>query len=92
MSENIPNSIEESHIHGEKLIFDLVIKDKLAHVIVVKAQDNYHINLDGEDLGYFWKHEDGNITRYEQPKGAIKDVDAYFKPIEDHLKDIGKLS
>jgi hypothetical protein len=86
----IPVTIKESEIDGEKIIFDMLIKEKLAHVIVVKEADKYHINLDGEDLGYFCREEDGSVHRYTQPKGAESDVDGYFKLIEAKLEELRK--
>ena len=84
-----PINIKESDIKGEKIIFDILIKNKLAHVIVIKEGKHYHINLDGEDLGSFHK-EDGKIERYPQPKGAHDDYEAYFKPIELKIAELNK--
>ena len=86
----IASTINESEIVGEKIIFDISIKDKLAHVIVIKDGYDYHINLDGEDLGHFCKDDEGVIHRYPQPKGANNDLSAYFEPVEVKLKEIGK--
>jgi len=80
--------IQESNIHGEQIIFDLLIQDKLRHVIVIKEGQNYHINLDGEDLGSFTKEDNGETKRYGQPRGAADDFEAYFKPIEAKLKEL----
>lgn len=87
---NIPLTIKENEIKGEKIIFDIVIKEKLSHVIVIKDYENFHVNLDGEDIGYFTRHGEGSIERYSQHKGAHLDDEAYFKPIEDKLKEIWK--
>lgn len=86
----IPVTIKESTIEGEKIIFDMLIKKKLAHVIVVKEGQNYHINLDGEDLGRFSKADDGSIERFPQPKGANLYPDEYFKVIEAKLEELNK--
>ncbi len=85
---NAPDRFSESDIKGEKIIFDTVIKDKLAHVIVIKDDERYHVNLDGEDLGYFTKDSNGNIERHPQPKGAHLDLENYFKPIEAKLEEM----
>jgi hypothetical protein len=87
---NAPNRFSESDIKGEKIIFDIPIKEKLAHVIVRNEGNHYHINLDAEDLGYFIKDEDGTIHRYPQPKGAHLDPESYFKPIEAKLEELNK--
>ena len=84
-----PITIKESDIKGEEIIFDLVIKEKLVHVIVTKAGHQYHINLDGEDLGSFIR-ENEKIERYGQPRGAADDFEDYFKPIEAKLQALGK--
>lgn len=75
---------------GEKIIFDLIIQEKLAHIIVIKEGASYHINVDGEDLGSFFIEEKGKIERFKQPKGAISAPDEYFKAIEEKLKAMGK--
>ena len=67
--------VQESNIRGEKIIFDMEIKQKLAHVIVVKDGKHYHINLDGEDLGSFTKENDSKVYRYGQPRGAADDFE-----------------
>lgn len=90
MKQETPIVIKESDIKGEKIIFDIIIKQKLAHVIVIKDGQRYHINLDGEDIGSFCKEDDGKINRYEQPKGAHADVEEYFKPIEAKLDELNK--
>jgi hypothetical protein len=88
----IPLTIKESDIVGEKIIFDLVIKDKLSHVIVNQEGQHFHINLDGEDLGYFTNDGNGHISRFEQPKGAERGLADYFTPIEAKLREMNKLS
>ncbi|RYG12605.1 MAG: hypothetical protein EOO07_18795 [Chitinophagaceae bacterium] len=75
---------------GEKIIFDIVIKEKLAHIIVRRDTQIYYINVDGEDLGSFTKDDDGNIERFGQPRGAADDFEDYFKPIEAKLAEMGK--
>ncbi|SFH23856.1 hypothetical protein [Pedobacter insulae] len=85
--ESLP-VIKESDIIGETIIFDIPIKQKLAHVIVTKSGSHYHINLDGEDIGSFHKESNGEINRYEQPKGVHTDIDEYFKPIEAKLAEL----
>ena len=82
--------IEGGDHRGEQIIFDIVIKGKLAHVIVIKEGPHYHINLNGEDLGRFKKEDDGKIRRFEQPKGAIHHPDDYFQAIEEKLKALNK--
>jgi hypothetical protein len=57
---------------------------------VIKDGQNYHINLDGEDLGSFCKKDDGEIQRFEQPKGAHLDDEEYFKPIKEKLEELNK--
>lgn len=80
--------INENEMRGDKLIFDILIKEKLAHVIVIRGGANYHINLDGEDLGFYTKKNDGAIERFPQPKGAHSDLEAYFKPIEQKVDEL----
>ena len=82
--------IKESDIKGEKIIFDISIKDKLAHVIVIKDGQNYHVNLDGEDLGHFTKAADGMVKRNAQHRGAADDAVEYFKVIEGKLGEMVK--
>ncbi|RZL50708.1 MAG: hypothetical protein EOP00_02995 [Pedobacter sp.] len=82
--------VKENDIRGEKIIFDILIKEKLAHVILIRDNNDYHINLDGEDLGYFTKNEDGKVDRFPQHKGAHLDDKAYFKPIEDRIIELEK--
>lgn len=85
-----PPVIRGGNPQGEKIIFDIIIKEKLAHIVVVKEGTSYHINVDGEDLGSFFIEETGKIERFKQPKGAISDPDEYFKVIEEKLKAMGK--
>lgn len=82
--------IRDSPEIGEKVIFDIVIKEKLVHVIVRRDTQIYYINVDGEDLGSFTKDNDGNIERYGQPRGAADDFEDFFKPIEAKLEEMGK--
>jgi hypothetical protein len=86
----IENSIviKENERRGDKIIFDLLIKEKLAHIIVVRDGADYHINMDAEDLGHYTKKPDGTIDRYPQPKGAHLDSEAYFKPIEQKVDEL----
>lgn len=88
----IENSIviKENDMRGKKIIFDTLIKGKLAHVIAIKEGQDYHINLDGEDLGYYTKKDDETISRNPQPKGAHLDYEAYFKPIEVKIEELEK--
>lgn len=88
--QRLVETIRTNPIVGEQIIFDVLIKDKLAHVIVIKDGYDYHINLDGEDIGHFVKDLDGEVSRYMQPKGAHQDVASYFKPIEKKLAELGK--
>ena len=89
-ANQMPSTINESNIVGEKIIFDISIKDKLAHVIVIKDGYDYHINVDGEDLGHFCKDDESEIHRYPQPKGANNNLEDYFKPIEAKLQELNK--
>lgn len=90
--QQIPVTIKSPGIRGEKIIFDLLINEKLAHAIVLKDGSNFHINLDGEDVGRFEIAADGKITRFPQPKGASTDDDVYFGPIEHKLKALNQLA
>ncbi len=85
-----PLAIKENEIKGEKIIFDIPINEKLAHVVVVKDDRRYHINLDGEDLGSFYKEDDGSISRDMQPKGANRNPEEYFNVIEAKLTELNK--
>jgi len=89
--KQIPITISSPANEGEKIIFDVLINEKLAHVIVVKNDRNFHLNLDGEDVGRFELDENGKIKRYPQPKGASTDDDVYFSPIEEKLKALNML-
>ena len=82
--------INENEMRGDKIIFDILIKEKLAHLIVIRDGKDYHINLDGEDLGYFSKKDKETINRYPQPKGAHLDYEHYFKPIEAKIEELEK--
>lgn len=82
--------IRESGIKGEKIIFDIEIKQKLRHVIIISDGEHYHVNLDGEDLGSFTKETDGTVKRYGQPRGAADDAEKYFRPIEEKLNQLNK--
>ena len=90
--KQIPVTIKSPEIKGEKIIFDLLINEKLAHAIVITDGVNFHINLDGEDVGRFEATADGKIKRFPQPKGASTNDDAYFSPIEEKLKALKKLT
>lgn len=90
--KQIPVTITSPETKGEKLIFDLLINEKLAHAIVIKDGTNFHINLDGEDVGRFEAAADGKIKRFPQSKGASNDYDAYFGPIEAKLKALHQLA
>ena len=86
--KQIPITIKSQENKGKKIILDLLINQKLAHVIVIKNGPNFYLNLDGEDVGRFELEENGKITRFPQPKGANTDDDAYFGPIEDKLREL----
>lgn len=88
--DNLPFAVKDSSLKGEKIIFDLIIREKLAHAIIIKDDRNYHINLDGEDLGRFQKDEDGTIHHFPQSKGDIDVVETFFKPIELKLNSLNK--
>ncbi len=85
-----PLAIKENDIKGEKIIFDIPINEKLAHVIIIKDDHRYHVNVDGEDLGSFYKKDDGSISRDMQAKGANTDPEEYFSAIEAKLKELNK--
>ena len=87
----IPVTINSPELEGEKIIFDVLINQKLAHVIVRKNLQNFHINIDGEDVGRFELTEDGKIERFPQPRGARTDDDVYFAPVEEKLKELGRI-
>lgn len=89
--KQIPITIKAQEHKGEKIIFDLLINQKLAHAIVVKNGPNFYLNLDGEDVGRFEIATDGKIKRFPQPKGASTNDDAYFSPIEIKLRELGYL-
>ncbi len=85
-----PIVIQESELKGEKIIFDLLIKEKLKHVIVIKDGAHYHVNIDAEDLGSFTKETDGKINIHGQPRGAAHDVEDYIKAVKDKLDELNK--
>jgi hypothetical protein len=87
----IPVTINSPELEGEKIIFDVLINQKLAHVIVRKNLQNFHINIDGEDVGRFELTEADKIERFPQPRGARTDDDVYFAPVEEKLKDMGRI-
>jgi hypothetical protein len=87
----IPVTINSPELEGEKIIFDVLINQKLAHVIVRQNHPNFHLNIDGEDVGRFEVSEAGTIERFPQPRGARTDDDVYFGPIEEKLKDLGRI-
>lgn len=89
-SIDIPVTIQQAELKGEKIIFDLIIREKLAHVIVIKNSNHYHINLNGEDLGSFDQNEQGKTHYAPQPKFGGNEIDYYFKPIENKLKELNK--
>jgi hypothetical protein len=86
-----PTSNDPPENEGEKIIFDLLINEKLAHAIVIKNERNFYLNLDGEDLGRLEVLDNGKIKRFPQPKGANTDDKVYFDPIENKLKTLGIL-
>lgn len=87
----IPATIKSQELEGEKIIFDVLINQKLAHVIVRQIARNFHINIDGEDVGRFELAEGDKIERFPQPRGARTDDDVYFTPIEEKLKEMGRI-
>lgn len=89
--QQIPVTINSPQLDGEKMIFNVLINQKLAHVIVRKNGQNFHLNIDGEDVGRFELAEDGKIKRFPQPKGASTNDDSYFIPVEEKLKELNKL-
>lgn len=90
MKTDTPIQTQAPNSRGEQIIFDIIIKDKLAHVIVIKEDQMYHLNLDGEDLGSFKRESNDQITRFEQPRGAHQDDEHYFKPILAKLNQLSK--
>lgn len=90
-NKQIPITIKAQENEGERIIFDLLINEKLAHAIVIKNGRNFYLNLDGEDLGRFEVLDDGEIKRFPQPKGANTNDQTYFGPVEDKLKALNKL-
>ena len=90
--QHTPITISSPDDEGEKIIVDVLINEKLAHVIVTKNGQNFHINLDGKDIGSFELDNDGKIKRFPQPSSAHIDNDVYFGPIEEKLKELHKLN
>lgn len=90
--QHTPINISSPTDVGEKIIVDVLIREKLAHVIVTKNGWHFHINLDGKDIGSFELNEDGNIKRFPQPSSANIDDDVYFSPIEEKLRELNKLN
>lgn len=90
--QHTPITISSPTNEGEKIIVDVLIKEKLAHVVVIKNGMCFHINLDGKDIGRFELDEKGEIKRFPQPKSANIDDDIYFGPIEKKLKALNKLA
>ncbi|SOD15150.1 hypothetical protein [Pedobacter xixiisoli] len=86
-----PITISSPPHKGEKIILDVLINEKLAHVIVIQNGSSFHINLDGKDKGRLELAEDGKIKRFPQPKSDSIDNDIYFDPIEEKLKALNKL-
>jgi hypothetical protein len=91
-SQQAPITISSAPNEGEKIIVDVLINEKLAHVIVTKNRSQFHINLDGKDLGRFELNDEGKIKRFPQPSSAHIDDDVYFAPIEEKLNALNKLN
>ncbi|MDQ8005276.1 MAG: hypothetical protein REI64_10785 [Pedobacter sp.] len=91
-SQQAPVTISSPPNEGEKIIVDVLINEKLAHVIVTKNRSQFHINLDGKDIGRFELNDEGKIKRFPQPSSAHIDHDVYFAPIEEKLKELNKLN
>ena len=89
--QHTPINISSAANEGEKIIIDVLINEKLAHVIVVKNGGHFHINLDGKDIGRFELNEEGKIKRFPQPSSAHIAADVYFGPIEQKLEALNKL-
>ncbi len=89
--QHIPMTISSAPNEGEKIIFDVLINEKLAHVIVIQNGSSFHINLDGKDKGRVELDKHGKIKRFPQPKSDNIDDDIYFGPIEEKLKELNKL-
>jgi hypothetical protein len=87
---NTPATVVSSDIVGEKIIFDILINEKLAHVLVVKGLDRYHINVDGEDLGEVWKSTDDKTYHWENFKQTDHFYTKFFEPIEQKLDELHK--
>lgn len=90
--QHTPITISSPADEGEKIIIDVLINNKLAHVVVTKNELGFHINLDGKDIGHFEQDEGGKIKRFPQPSSANIAHDVYFDPIEAKLKELNKLN
>ena len=90
--QHTPITISSPANEGEKIIFDVLINEKLAHVIVIQNGSSFHINLDGKDKGRLALDEHGKIKRFPQPKSDSIDDAIYFDPIEEKLKALNKLA
>jgi len=90
--EHIPATISTPPNEGEKIIFDVLINEKLAHVIATQNGSSFHINLNGKDIGRVELDEHGKIKRFPQPSSANIDDDIYFDPIEEKLRALNKLA
>ena len=90
--QHTPITISSPTDEGEKIIIDVLIIEKLAHVIVTKNRSHFHINLDGKDIGHFELDEHGKIKRFPQPSSAHIADDVHFGPIEEKLKELNKLT
>lgn len=88
--QHTPITISSAADEGEKIIVDVLIKGKLAHVIVIKNGLSFHVNLDGKDIGRFELDGDGRIKRFPQPSSADIADDVYFDPIEEKLRELGE--
>lgn len=89
--QHAPINISSPGDEGEKIIVDVLINNKLAHVVVTKRALRFYINLDGKDIGSFELQGDGKIKRFPQPSSARIDDDVYFVPVEEKLRELNKL-
>lgn len=89
--QHAPVNISSPGDEGEKIIIDVLITNKLAHVVVTKNGLRFHINLDGKDIGSLEVEGDGKIKRFPQPNSARIDDDVYFGPVEEKLRELNKL-
>ena len=87
---NTPATVVSNNIVGEKIIFDILINEKLAHILIIKSQNRYHINVDGEDLGEVWKSTDGKNYHWENFKQTDHFYTKFFEPIEQKLDELHK--